>query len=721
MNSKFSKLEDDDYSLPPQSKHKSHSRSNQNDDDSLALEKEGESQAIHQRHGHHRSQQSSAHGLAMDIENSKTSSDDWSVESSSALRYSLARRSYITGAMFVFTVCTVPLIIVIIVLSSMVVELKDKSSSSSSLSTSNPWSVFQASQNRLEGAVTSDTAPCSSIGRSILEKGGNAVDASIAVTFCLGVLSPASSGIGGGCYILVHNATTKDNTFIDAREVAPHLASEMMFVHRESSSQDGALSVAVLGEVKGLETAYQKYGSGRVAWSDLVLPSAQLAERWFLSPSMAQMIHYIEPQLLSGDFPALSKLFLKPDVDGKTMVFKEEGDVVEQPVLAETLRHIAKEGAAYLHRTMAASLASELEALGGIMTAEDIENYQPTISKVIETEVAGYRFVSVGGSSSGGLAVAGILKFMASLPVPLPSLGSTYYHYLAEAMKHVFSIRLSLGDPDYVNTTNAQQALLSDEFMGSLANLSFSRKKALPLDLYGGKLNPQYQQSVSVIEDHGTSHVAVVDDEGNAVSLTSTVNTYFGSKVISPSTGILFNNQMDDFSTPNTSNYFGLAPSPFNFPAPGKKPLSSMSPSFLFDQQGRLRMIGGASGGPRIITATAQMILNHIWFGMDLLEAVRRPRLHAQYLPDQVQIERRGVFVKGLYINSSSEAYDLLIDKGHHNVSYFDGSFGVSQFISIDYADADSDGTGSSGHKVVKIQAVADPRKNGRPSMTQQV
>ncbi|RYH17440.1 hypothetical protein EON65_28590 [archaeon] len=208
------------------------------------------------------------------------------------------------------------------------------------------------------------------------------------------------------------------------------------------------------------------------------------------------------------------------------------------------------------------------------------------------------------------LAIVCIVVLLMSLficfNVIIVSLGIEYYHWLAEAMKHTFAMRMFLGDPDYnvtATTTAAFNALLDDVYMSSLAKMS-SSDHALDLSMYGGVYNTTHY----IQEDHGTSHVSVIDQYGNTVALTTTANTEFGSKVISNSTGLLFNNQMDDFSIPNVTNYFGLFPSPYNYPEPKKKPLSSMSPSILLDKKGRVVLVGGASGGPRIITGTAQVI-----------------------------------------------------------------------------------------------------------------
>lgn len=400
---------------------------------------------------------------------------------------------------------------------------------------------------------------------------------------------------------MFHNSSSGHNVFIDSREVAPAAATPTMFEKQPILAQDGGLAVAVLAEVHGLHLAYTLHGSGVVSWKDIVTPVAKLAEKWVISAQLsANLEEHATQHLLSGKFPELSKLYVK--ANGK---IKTAGDIVEQPQLANTLYQIAEVGPSYIYDTMADTLAQEIEAAGGIVTAQDIQRYTPIVYAALESNFMGYRYIGAGGSSSGGAIVAGILNYMSSISQPLVSQGAIYYHRLVEAMKHGFAMRLHLADPEYVNTTEVVRALLSYDFMRDLQLMS-PDDTVLPLSHYGGKYNMTHISP----KDSGTTHLSVVDAQGNAVALTSTINTYFGSKVVSPSTGILFNNQMDDFSIPGASNYFGLAPSPYNYPAAYKRPLSSMSPSIVLDgHTGKVRMTGGASGGPKIITATLQVAL----------------------------------------------------------------------------------------------------------------
>ncbi len=596
----------------------------------------------------------------------------------------LCNRSHpcIFGMIITFFLCCVPLIFL--------VAITESSVTYRTISNNNDVLFSEYEIKASSAAVATDNADCSSIGNDFLKQGGNAVDAAIASTLCLGIISPGSSGIGGGCHILIYQKNTGLKLFIDARERAPAAANSTMFVNDPLLAQNGALGVAVFGELKGLYEIYTSYGSKRFTWSELVAPAAELAKQWTISKETEYYLDVIAPYLLSGEYPELSSYYLASK--GKV---KRAGDTVKQPKLANTLTQIGKYGPDYLYKTMAATIAGELQALGGVVTEDDITNYSIDVMQPIETEVMGYTYLGASGSSSGGSVVAGILKFMDSYDQPMASLGLLYNQRLTEAFKHGFAIRMSLGDPLYVNSTGPISALLSDDFMKSLQEET-SDDDCLPVGMYGGKYNCYYATSA----DSGTTHLSIVDSDGMAVAITSTINTEFGSKVVSPSTGILLNNQMDDFSIPGSANYFHLSPSPLNYPAPFKKPLSSMSPSILVDSTGQVKLIGGASGGPRIITATAQVILNIIGRGMDLLTAVVSPRLHNQLFPEKVDLEYEHEVRYGTdTISTSTQVLEDLVSRGQ-NATFYNASMGVTQFILIQ-----DEG----------IVAVSDPRKGGRP------
>lgn len=293
------------------------------------------------------------------------------------------------------------------------------------------------------GSVATDVYECSKIGADILFEGGNAINAAIAATLCLGVLSPASSGIGGGCMILYYDADNDTATFIDSREVAPSQATEYMFANNTNikASQDGGLAIAVLAELKGLYYAYERYGDHTIPWSRLVTPAAELAKSWIINQNVANSIKYIESLLLSGDYPELSSLYCK-EVNGH-LVIKTRGDTVHQPILSQTLYHIAHDGIEYIYHNMSIMLAQEIQAAGGIVSAQDIQNYVPKEHAPIQTEVFGYTYYGASGSSSGGATVGGILHYMSTIPTPLYTLPiEQYIHFLIESFSHAFAVSI---------------------------------------------------------------------------------------------------------------------------------------------------------------------------------------------------------------------------------------------------------------------------------------
>jgi gamma-glutamyltranspeptidase/glutathione hydrolase/leukotriene-C4 hydrolase len=339
---------------------------------------------------------------------------------------------------------------------------------------------------------------------------------------------------------------------------------------------------------------------------------------------------------------------------------------------------------------LSAGLVADIQAAGGIITEEDLAGYQPVIRDPLELDVFGYHMFSSPPPSSGGSAIFAVLNYLEGYLQPFAGVGNLAYHRMAEGIKHAFAMRMNLVDPDYVDVDDVVHDMLSKEFMGGLRENS-SDDTTLPLDEYGGKWNQ--------LDDHGTTHLSIIDKWGNVVSMTSTINTAFGSKILSPSTGILLNDQMDDFSIPGSPNAYGLAPAPENYVAPGKRPLSSMSPTIVLEK-GKVRMIAGASGGPMIITATTQVLVNHLLRGWDLATAVSAPRLHSQLLPDELYCEKV-TLVNGFYVYLPDDVRASLAMRNHNIVD--DDYLGVSQAIAIDQD------TGL-------ITAVSDYRKDGRPA-----
>jgi gamma-glutamyltranspeptidase len=556
----------------------------------------------------------------------------------------------------------------------------------------NKWGAYKATSQGL-GIVAADTYTGSQVGAAILQAGGNAVDAAVAMALVQGVVSPASSGLGGGAHILYYDAATKTTKFLDSRETAPAASTPGMFEADPTLSRNGGKAVATMSELKGLYQLQREYGV--LDWNECTEPAARLAECFEVSPNLAKQLATpgVVQYLNSGNYLELETLF--KNADGS---IKKEGDTVRNLKLAYTLDQIGKYGPDYLYKTMAPVLAAEVQAAGGILTQDDLYAYTVQEYEPITAQIMGYTLYSASGSSSGGACLAGILEFMEGYAQPMASEG-LYNHRLAEAMKHAFAVRTNLADPKFFNTEGPVSALTSETFIANLRDATSDTGVQLVKNYggtYGMSNSPGY-----LPDDHGTSHMVVVDRSGNAVSLTSTINTYFGSKVVSPSTGIILNNQMDDFSNGKSVNSFGLFQSGNNRPQSGKRPLSSMSPSIMLDAQSNVLMAIGASGGPRIITATAQVILNTLGKGSELLDAVVSSRIHSQLLPDTLFVEKRQL-PDDSNIAVESTTIDDLMKIGHNITLDVDKEACVQAII----VNKDTN----------LMTAVSDPRKGGRPA-----
>jgi gamma-glutamyltranspeptidase len=334
----------------------------------------------------------------------------------------MIHRPKVFSALVTFIIFSLPFLISLIV----ILTLSHPHSSNSAPSTcptsssSDVWSTFRV-ESAL-GAVATDHPTCSQIGVDLLRKGGNAVDASIAAKLCLGVVSPASSGIGGGALILIHDSASAQNTFIDSRETAPSKATERMFESNPLAAQNGGLAIAVPGEIMGLYVAWERYGSNALDWSDLVAPAAKLAENWIMSEEIAAYAKSASANAYWKEYPALASLF----TDSKTGKLKVAGDSVQQPALAAFLNKLASTGPSVFYEDAAEEIATEIQSAGGIVTADDIRQYQPLVYEdedLIKSTFMGYNYVSISGCSSGGASVAGILNFMESYPEALVSVG----------------------------------------------------------------------------------------------------------------------------------------------------------------------------------------------------------------------------------------------------------------------------------------------------------
>lgn len=610
------------------------------------------------------------------------------------------------------------------------------------------------------GAVATDHEVCSDMGLEILKQGGNAVDASVTVALCLGVANPASSGLGGGAFMLIHadalsdfnnsslppfvdareKSTTnkprsqsgKTSEVIDCREVAPAAANKGMYQHLpKEASEQGGLAVGVPGELKGLELAHARYG--RLPWNQVVQPALDLAESGVRVN--ANLAHEI--RIMASHFRRT------PDIDFglKQLLSKKnswyshltEGDVLQNPALASTLRAIRDGGSDALYKgPRAAELARDIQNSGGIVTQQDIENYRPILrTPLVAHGIQGFSIVGVPPPSSGGAAIIGAARFLAGYSLPVATFAdSLSIHRMVEACKHAFSVRMSLSDPvfDEKTVSAAVNDLVTGPYIDKLRRATRDNE-TLPLQEYGGAKWAQLKDSDAAstatdakegdrrrlasrfgyLNDGGTSHFSIVDEDGNAVSMTSSVNTYFGSKVISKSQGIVLSNTMDDFATPGRPNHFGLHPSEDNYIVPGKKPLSSMSPTMVFRRSddaetlGRLVLVVGASGGPKIISAVFQIFVMSVLLGMPLFEAIIHPRFHDQliYHGAAVTTLEDTVLEQGVAINVTQRTRNALANRGHNLVSV--DYEGTVQAIAIDL-------------ETNEYTAGCDVRKGGSPA-----
>jgi gamma-glutamyltranspeptidase/glutathione hydrolase len=475
------------------------------------------------------------------------------------------------------------------------------------------------------GMVASVNSIATQAGVNALKSGGNAIDAAVAVGLTLGVVDTHNSGIGGGCMMLIHLANGT-NICIDGRETAPAAATRDMFVRDGKGdthlSQDGPLASGVPSELAAFDFAVSHYGKKTLA--DLILPAADIAENGFkFDPISARLLSAIAPEM--EKYPAATAIFFK---DGTPL---KEGDILKQPDLAATYRGIAVEGVDWFYRgPFAAALETWMKANGGILTSNDCANYHAVPREPIDTSYRGNDVISFPPPSSGGVLVLEMLNILENFDLKKMD-EPARLQVIAEAMELAFADRVYwLGDPDFVNVP---RGLISKEYAKTLAQ-KINPDHAIALPSHGTP--PDWQ--TDFFKKH-TTHFSVADDQGNWVSCTATINTSFGSKVVIPGTGVVMNDEMDDFSIqPGVPNHFGLVGEDANCVAPGKRPLSSMSPTIVC-KNGRPVIAIGAAGGPKIITAVLLELVDMLDLGMTPQQAVSAPRIHEQWAPDELYVE----------------------------------------------------------------------------------
>ncbi|XP_025832385.1 glutathione hydrolase 1 proenzyme [Agrilus planipennis] len=474
-------------------------------------------------------------------------------------------------------------------------------------------------------AVVTNGYECSQIGASILEQGGSAVDSAIAALFCEGIAMPQSMGLGGGFFMTIYIREEKTAYYLNARESAPLAASRNMFAGNASLSAGGGLAVAVPGELKGYWYAHQKFG--KLPWATLIQPSIELCRRGHLvTPYLANLFNNQKNMIRQSD--TLREIFFNPETND---VYKE-GDYVKRLKLAETLEVIAEEGADALYDgSLTSGFIQDIKDLGGIIVEEDLKIYTPLWEDPAHTNLNGYSLYTSRLPSAGGILTF-ILNILQGYLDHNNINSVKNWQRIVEAFKYGYARRTDVGDPRFVDGMDTlMDNLMSTDYANSIRSLITDDKTFQ---------NPvHYGVNASFFEDHGTAHLSVLAENGDAVSVTSTINLYFGAKIRSRSTGIILNDEMDDFSSPNITNSFNLPPMPNNFIEPQKRPASSMAPSIIVNEKGDVKLIVGAAGGSKITTAVALVAMRNLWFAEEIQEAVSAPRLHHQLFPMSVAIE----------------------------------------------------------------------------------
>jgi gamma-glutamyltranspeptidase / glutathione hydrolase len=474
--------------------------------------------------------------------------------------------------------------------------------------------------------IASNSVLASAAGDEIIRAGGNAVDAAVATGFALAVTYPAAGNLGGGGYMVIRMADGRAAA-VDYREIAPLAASRDMYIGPDgkltNESVVGYKASGVPGAVAGMTAALAKFGTKPLR--EVLQPAIRLADEGFIVDSALF-------RSLRGDREYISRF------DGKAVFYPngeplQPGTRFRQPALARTLRLIAEQGAdAFYRGEVADSLVAGMQRGGGIITKEDLARYKPEWREPIASTYRGYRLFTMPPSSSGGVTITETLNILETYDA-LPPFGTVAYaHVLASAYQRAFIDRNSkLGDPAFVQVP-----------LDKLTSKAYARE--LRKTIASDRATPTPQLERTIADGMHTTHYSVVDASGNAVATTTTINNGYGSGVYLTGPGFFMNDEMDDFAAqPGKPNMFGLVQGEQNAIAPGKRMLSAMSPTIVLDPSGKLLLVVGAAGGPRIITATSQVILNVIEHHMSLPDAMRAPRLHHQALPDTIRFENTGL------------------------------------------------------------------------------
>ena len=531
-----------------------------------------------------------------------------------------------------------------------------------------------------QGMVASTTEIASQVGVEIMQRGGNAVDAAVAVGLALAVTWPSAGNIGGGGFMMVRRANG-ETEIIDYRERAPLSASRDMYLDKDGNvvkdaSTVGYRAVGVPGTIAGLSLALKRHG--KLNWTDVVEPARKLAAEGFpITYHLARSLRAAEKHL--KQFPDSNRIFLR---DGKLF---DEGERLVQPELAETFAHLKEKGPREFYEGRTAQLiAADMKANGGLITERDLKEYEPTIRKPLVGNYRGYEIVTMPPPSSGGTALLEMLNILEHYNLSYTGPGSSdTIHLLVEAQRRAFADRAEfLGDADFVKVP--VEGLTAKKYAAELAQTIDPDHATASAKIRAGK--PLGRESTE------TTHFTVIDAEGNVVTNTYTLNGGYGSGATARGTGVLLNNEMDDFtSKPGVPNAYGLLQSENNAIAPRKRPLSAMTPTIVL-KDGKVWFAIGSPGGPTIINTVLQVIVNVIDFGMNIQQAIDAPRFHHQWMPDRIQFEPMG-------INRDTRA---ALEKKGHSFAEKPGNMGDAEGIMIDP---------KSGMRL----GASDPRSGGVP------
>jgi gamma-glutamyltranspeptidase/glutathione hydrolase len=490
-----------------------------------------------------------------------------------------------------------------------------------------PYTFDAAPARATHGMVASTDRYASDVGVAVLESGGNAIDAAVATAFALAVVNPEAGNVGGGGFMVIRLA---DGTTaaLDFRERAPGAASHDMYLDENgeltAGSRVGHRAVGVPGSVAGLWQVHQRYGSQ--PWRELVEPAIALAEGFEVRERQARSLRHYAEQL--AEYPATAAIFLRGGAAPGV------GDTLVQLDLAATLRRIQQQGRdGFYSGATAGLIVAEMQRHGGLITEQDLASYEAAWREPVQFTYRDYEIIAMPPTSSGGLTLALMAKILEGYELSdIPWHSAQMIHLLAETWKRAYADRNAyLGDPDFIDIPS--ERLMSAEYAAE-RRAGISPTRATPSAEVAPGLGPYPVGG-------NTTHLSVVDAAGNAVSMTTTINSFYGIKAVVEGAGFFLNNEMDDFAAqPGTPNMFGLVQGEANAIAPGKRMLSAMTPTIVLRPDGSLLLVIGTPGGATIITNVFQNIVNVVDYGMSLVEAVYAPRLHHQHLPDRIDYER---------------------------------------------------------------------------------